>query len=181
MPSEDPDIKASQFGLLSEGWSNLPNGVLDTRIPGAGTLAGPFPLQGPNISEHDYAGDIIHRFFRLEQQDCSVASATKDNTSGCKADRFRSRRYATDQSLGNPMGFYNADQDQVPYLKGARRPLYAERQFPSVVPRRYLREPHDVVTGDARYWSDANGNPITPDTSQIANPIRLRNRTSNGR
>src|SRR6201991_4156895 len=78
--SEDPDIKASQFNLLSEGWSNLPNGVLDTRIPGAGSLAGPFPLQGPDISEHDYTGDQTHRFFpAAQQQDCSMENATTAN------------------------------------------------------------------------------------------------------
>jgi phospholipase C len=73
--SEDPDISVSQFSMLSSGSTGLPNGVLDTRIPGAGSLIGPFPFQGPSISDDDYTGDQTHRFFMAaQQQDCSIAT-----------------------------------------------------------------------------------------------------------
>src|ERR1700753_62767 len=178
--SEDPDIKASQFGLLSEGWTNLPNGVLDTRIPGAGSLSGPFPLQGPNISDHDYAGDMTHRFFQAaQQQDCSMENATKDNPTGCLNDLFPFTEYVTDQTyaLGNPMGFFNMAQGQVPYLKTlADRFTLSDNFHQSFLGGTYPNHMM-LVTGDALYWSDANGNAITPPSNMVANPNPQANPT----
>ena len=178
--SEDPDIKASQFGLLSEGWTNLPNGVLDTRIPGAGSLAGPFPLQGPNISDHDYAGDMTHRFFQAaQQQDCSMENATKDNPTGCLNDLFPFTELATDQTyaLGNPMGFFNMAQGQVPYLKTlADRFTLSDNFHQSFLGGTYANHMM-LVTGDALYWSDGKGNATTPDPSLVANPNPQANPT----
>ncbi len=171
--SQDPDIKASQFGLLSEGWTNLPNGVLDTRIPGAGSLTGPFPLQGPNISDHDYAGDMTHRFFQAaQQQDCSMENATKDNPTGCLNDLFPFTELATDQTfaLGNPMGFFNMAQGQVAYLKTlADRFTLGDNFHQSFLGGTYANHMM-LVTGDALYWSDGKGNATAPDPSLVANP-----------
>ena len=74
----ETDLSSNDFELLTTGATGLPAGVLDTRIPGAGTLPpGPFPLQGPNITDDDYTGDMTHRFFQAaQQQDCSLANAT---------------------------------------------------------------------------------------------------------
>ncbi|WP_213772706.1 alkaline phosphatase family protein [Bradyrhizobium sp. dw_78] len=171
--SEDPDIKASQFNLLSEGATNLPQGVLDTRIPGAGSLSGPFPLQGPNISEHDYAGDMTHRFFQAaQQQDCSMENATAANPTGCLNDLFPFTELATDQTwaLGNPMGFFNMAQGQVPYFKSlADRFTLSDNFHQSFLGGTYPNHMM-LVTGDALYWTDGKGNATTPDPSLVANP-----------
>ena len=46
-------------------------------------------MQGPNLTDDDYTGDTTHRFYQdWQQEDCSVANATKANNSGCKADLF---------------------------------------------------------------------------------------------
>src|SRR3984957_15097258 len=64
----EPDIEPGSAFLLTTGASGLPHSVLDTRIPGAGTLPpGPFVLQGPNISDDDYTGDMTHRFYTAWQ------------------------------------------------------------------------------------------------------------------
>src|SRR3974390_3343394 len=43
--SVETDINPSDVSLLTTGATGLPTKVLDTRIPGAGTLNGPYPLQ----------------------------------------------------------------------------------------------------------------------------------------
>ena len=53
--SGETDVNTSDFELLTTGATGLPAGVLDTRVPGAGTLPpGPFQLQGPNLTDDDY-------------------------------------------------------------------------------------------------------------------------------
>ena len=87
--SVEKDIDPSNLDILTTGFTGLPKGVLDTRIPNAGTLSGPFPLQGQDITDDDYTGDMTHRFYQdWQQDDCSVANVTKGNTSGCLNDLF---------------------------------------------------------------------------------------------
>ena len=84
----ETDIEAADQGLTTTGATGLPTKVLDTRVPGAGGLPpGPFVLLGPNIGDDDYTGDMTHRFYQAaQQQDCSMANATKDNPTGCLND-----------------------------------------------------------------------------------------------
>src|SRR5579864_5746960 len=62
--SVEKDMDPSNLDLLTTGNSNLPTGSLDTRVPGAGTLTGPFQLQGPLLTDDDYTGDTTHRFYQ---------------------------------------------------------------------------------------------------------------------
>ena len=76
--SVEKDMDPVDLDILTTGASSLPVNSLDTRVPGAGTLAGPFPLQGPAISDDDYTGDTTHRFYQAwQQQNCSLASASQ--------------------------------------------------------------------------------------------------------
>ena len=122
----EADIEAPNAFELTTGATGLPTGVLDTRIPGAGHLPpGPFVLQGPNISDDDYTGDMTHRFYQAwQQQDCSLANATKANPTGCLNDLFAfvmATYSASNKSAGNEMGFYNAEQEQASFLKTDRK------------------------------------------------------------
>src|SRR6201996_3273437 len=45
--SVEKDINAADLDILTTGATNLPANSLDTRVPGAGTLSGPFQMQGP--------------------------------------------------------------------------------------------------------------------------------------
>jgi phospholipase C len=172
--SVEKDINPADLDILTTGATGLPAGSLDTRVPGAGTLAGPFAMQGPALSDDDYTGDTTHRFYQdWQQEDCSVANVTKDNTSGCKADLFpfvMSTYAASNKSLGNSMGFYNAEQEQAPVLKSLADRFTLSDNFHQSFHGGTGANHFMLGTGDAAFWSDGNGNPITPPANMIANP-----------
>jgi phospholipase C len=169
----EPDIQPENAALLTTGATGLPTGVLDTRVPGAGTLTGPFVLQGPNISDDDYTGDMTHRFFQAWQQsDCSVANATKANPSGCLNDLFpfvMATYSASNKSEGNEMGFYDAEQEQASMLKTLADRFTLSDNFHQSFMGGTGANHFMFGTGDAAFWSDGNGNAITP-PANIANP-----------
>lgn len=171
----EPDIEAANDFLLTTGATGLPTGVLDTRIPNAGALPnGPFVLQGPNITDDDYTGDMTHRLFQAWQQsDCSLANATKANPSGCLNDLFpfvMVTYSATNKSQGNEMGFYNAEQEQASMLKTLADRFTLSDNFHQSVQGGTGANHFMFGTGDAAFWSDGNGNPTTPPSKMIANP-----------
>ena len=171
--SQVPDIRAKQFWKLSSGWTDLPNGVPDTRVPGQGSLTGPFPWQGANIGDNDYTGDQTHRFFQAwQQQDCSIENATRDNPTGCLNDLFPFTMLATNQTwaLGNPMGFYNMARGQVSYFKTLADRFTLSDNFHQAILGGTYPNHMALVTGDALYWSDGNGKATAPDPSLVANP-----------
>jgi phospholipase C len=170
----EADIEPANASLLLTGASGLPTGVLDTRIPGAGTLPpGPFLLQGPSISDDDYTGDMTHRFYQAwQQQDCSVANATKANPTGCLNDLFpfvMATYSSSNKSEGNEMGFFNAEQEQVTFLKTLADRFTLSDNFHQSFLGGTGANHFMFGTGDAGFWSDGNGNAVTP-PSNIANP-----------
>jgi phospholipase C len=170
----EKDINPADLDILTTGFTGLATGVTDTRVPGAGSLAGPFPLQGAQLNDDDYTGDTTHRFYQdWQQEDCSVASATKDNSSGCKSDLFpfvMATYSAGNKSLGNSMGFYNAEQEQAPVLKMLADRFTLSDNFHQSFHGGTGANHFMLGTGDAGFWSDGKGNPTTPPASQIANP-----------
>jgi phospholipase C len=171
--SVEKDIDPASLDILTTGFTGLPTGKLDTRVPGASTLAGPFPLQGPQLTDDDYTGDTTHRFYQdWQQEDCSVANATKTNSSGCLADLFPfvMATYAINFSMGNSMGFYNAEQEEAPILKQLADRFTLGDNFHQSFHGGTGANHFMLGTGDAGFWSDGKGNPITPPANQIANP-----------
>jgi phospholipase C len=173
--SAETDIQPQNLSLLTTGATGLPAGVLDTRVPGAGQLPpGPFVLQGPNITDDDYTGDMTHRYYQAVQQlDCSLANATKDNPTGCLSDLFAfvmATYSATNQSAGNEMGFYNAEQEQASYLKTLADRFTLSDNFHQSFLGGTGANHFMFGTGDAGFWSDGSGNPVMPPASLIANP-----------
>jgi phospholipase C len=179
--SVEPDIEAEDVSLLTTGATGLATDVLDTRIPGAGTITnGPFVLQGPDIDDDDYTGDMTHRFYQAWQQsDCSRKNASKSNPSGCLNDLFPfvMATYAPPNfttksgnfSQGNEMGFYNAGQEQASLLKTLADRFTLSDNFHQSFMGGTGANHFMFGTGDAAFWSDGNGNPTTP-PSNIANP-----------
>ena len=179
--SIEPDIEAEDVSLLTTGATGLPTDVLDTRIPGAGTIAnGPFVLQGPDIDDDDYTGDMTHRFYQAWQQsDCSRKNASKSNPSGCLNDLFpfvmatySPPNFTTKSgnfSQGNEMGFYNAEQEQASLLKTLADRFTLSDNFHQSFMGGTGANHFMFGTGDAAFWSDGHGNPTTP-PSNIANP-----------
>jgi phospholipase C len=171
---EEPDINPSNAWELTTGATGLPEGVLDTRIPGAGTLTGPFQLLGPNITDDDYTGDMTHRFFQAaQQQDCSIANVTKANPTGCLNDLFAfvmGTYSATNKSEGNEMGFYNAEQEEASLLKQLADRFTLLDNYHQPFLGGTAANHMMLGTGDAVFWTDGNGTPTTPPASVIANP-----------
>jgi phospholipase C len=179
-----PDFNANTDTILTTGFTNLPANSLDSRIPNAGILPnGPFILQGPNISDDDYTGDTTHRFYQAWQQsDCSVASATKANPSGCLNDLFpfvmatynlndsKVPAVQGNFSEGNSMGFYDAEQEEASLLKTLADRFSLSDNFHQSFQGGTGANHFMLGTGDAAFWSDGNGNAITPPANQIANP-----------
>src|SRR6266436_4266120 len=172
--SVEKDMNPADLDILTTGFTGLPANSLDTRVPGAGTLAGPFPLQGPNLPDDDYTGDTTHRFYQYWQQEyCTAAGATKANNSGCLADLFpfvMATYSASNRSLGNSMGFYNAQQEQAPILKMLADRFTLSDNFHQSFHGGTGANHFMLGTGDAEFWSDGKGNPIAPPANLIANP-----------
>jgi phospholipase C len=170
----EADIDPSDLSILTTGATGLANNVNDTRIPGVPNLAGPFPLQGPQISDDDYTGDTTHRFYQdWQQEDCSASGATKTNNSGCLADLFpfvMATYSATNKSEGSSMGFYNTEQEQAPILKMLADRFTLGDNFHQSFHGGTGANHFMLGTGDAAFWSDGKGNPATPPASLIANP-----------
>jgi phospholipase C len=179
-----PDFTANTDTILTTGFTSLAANSVDSRIPSAGILPnGPFVLQGPNISDDDYTGDTTHRFYQAWQQsDCSTANATKANPSGCLNDLFPfvMATYSLNDSKvpavqgnfseGNSMGFYDAEQEQASLLKTLADRFSLSDNFHQSFQGGTGANHFMLGTGDAGFWSDGNGNPITPPASAIANP-----------
>ena len=172
--SVEKDMDPGDLDILTTGASNLPTNVNDTRVPGVPTLAGPFPLQGPQLTDDDYTGDTTHRFYQdWQQEDCSASSANKTNSSGCLADLFpfvMATYSASNKSEGNSMGFYNAEQEQAPILKMLADRFTLGDNFHQSFHGGTGANHFMLGTGDAAFWSDGKGNPATPPANLIANP-----------
>jgi phospholipase C len=169
----ETDVEPDDLVLLTTGASGLPEGVLDTRVPGAGTLNGPYVLQGPILTDDDYTGDVTHSFYQAwQQQDCSPANATKADPSGCLRDLFPfvvATFAGVNQGEGNEMGFYNAEQEQASLLKSLADRFTLSDNFHQSFLGGTGANHFMLGTGDAGFWSDGKGNATTP-PSNIANP-----------
>jgi phospholipase C len=142
------------------------------------------------LNTKDNTGDPMHRFYQMWQQnDCSLAHATKENPSGCLHDLYAwvaltvgwgtldtppPSPEAWTQNFtfqgGTSMGFYNMAGGDLPYLKSladssAISDNYHQFMFGGT-------GPNSITTGTAAplIFSDANGNPATPPADQIENP-----------
>jgi phospholipase C len=187
-----PDFTPDTNTILTTGATNLPADSLDTRVPDAGILPnGPFVLQGLNISDDDYTGDMTHRFYQAWQQsDCSVANATKANPTGCLNDLFPfvMATYALNDSKtpavqgnfseGNEMGFYDAEQEQASTLKTLADRFALSDNFHQSFQGGTGANHFMLGTGDAGFWSDGKGNAIAPPAKQIANPNPVKGSTN---
>jgi phospholipase C len=174
--SAEPDLEAADLPLLTTGATGLPTGSVDTRVTNATALPnGPFQLTGPTMPYDAYTGDTIHRFYQMWQQsDCSVASATRANPSGCLSDLypFVNISFSTrDNGVGNPMAFFNVQDGDAPFLERLADQFTSSDNFHQSVMGGTAANHIMLGTGDAVFFSDGHGNAITPPaTVAIANP-----------
>jgi len=183
-PNLDPDFNVD----LITGATGLPKATPDTRIANYSTLPpGPFQLTTGTLTYDDYAASPVHRFYQMWQQlDCGRAESFL-NPSGCKADLFPwvevtigAGSNGTTQSPtfnnlstgegSTSMGFYNVQTGDAPYLTSlANRYTLLDNMHQSVMGGTGANH---IALGyaDAMWYSDGNGNALTPPTNQIEDP-----------
>jgi phospholipase C len=185
----EPDLFGKYNNYLITGATGLPFGVADTRIPHVyGLGPGVFPLTSNSLVYDTYTGSPVHRFYQMWQQtDCAVSHATSANPSGCLSDLFPYVEVMvgtggnggarpvpfTELTTGegsDSMGFYNVQKGDAPYMKSlADTYTLSDNMHQSVEGGTGANH---IMFGyaDAMYYSDGNGNIVTPPTEQIENP-----------
>ena len=88
--SYEPNLDPAYNQYLNTGATGLPTKTPDIRITDVSTRPpGPFQLTGPTLSYDDYAASPVHRFYQMWQQtDCSTATSSQSNPSGCVGNLF---------------------------------------------------------------------------------------------
>ena len=174
--------------------SNLPNAPYS--LVGASVLNNcPTPVVGPPYYPaaitptvfSDNTGDPVHRFFQMWQQnDCSNASRTVLNPSGCPHDLYTwvatSVGWQITQS-GNPptddqqtfqggvaMGFYNMAAGDYPYFQSLAQQYSISDNYHQPVMGGTGANSQFLLTGDVFYYTDSQGKAATPPANLIENP-----------
>ena len=185
-------VQALENGLASDYYKYLLTGgtgqasrVPDARLNYNGHDAshlppGPFQITSQTFPYDAYAASPVHRFYQMWQQlDCDASAITEHNASGCLADLFPwvevtvgagSNGKAqpagfSDTSTGEgstAMGFYNVQQGDAPYLKLLADTYSMSDNYHQAVNGGTGANHVMLGTGDAIWFSDANGHPAVP-------------------
>jgi phospholipase C len=178
------------FDLTIGGTGLTAYAVPDTRIPNVLNLPeGTFPLT-PAVPYSSYANSPVHRFYQMWQQtDCSVANITKSNPSGCLNDLFPwvevtigagsdgssgfttpPTSYLSTGEGSTSMEFFNVQKGDAPYLKSLADTFTLSDNFHQSVMGGTMANHIELGYADSIWYSDGNGNALTPPTNQIENP-----------
>jgi len=188
---EPGQLAPGYYRDLTIGGTGLePYAVPDTRIPNDLSLPeGAFQLT-PAVSYNDYANSPVHRFYQMWQQaDCSAATSTVSNPSGCASDLFPwvevtigagsdgSSGYTTPPTSylstgegSTSMEFYNVSNGDAPYLKSLADNYTLSDNFHQSVMGGTMANHIEFGYADSIWYSDGNGNALTPPSNQIENP-----------
>jgi phospholipase C len=197
--SSVPLAREEEPGMLAKGYYyDLTIGgtglsaytVPDTRIPNVLDLPeGAFALT-PAVPYSAYANSPVHRFYQMWQQlDCSAGTATQANPSGCLSDLFPwvevTIGAGSDGSSGSTspptsylstgegstaMEFFNVGKGDAPYFKSLADTYTLSDNFHQSVMGGTMANHIEFGYADSIWYSDGNGNALTPPTTQIENP-----------
>jgi phospholipase C len=168
----EPSLETPDLGLLRTGATGLAGTTgLDTRVTNGSALPKTvFQWTGATLHYDSYNGDQVHRLFHTWQQsDCSIASATRTNPSGCLNDLYPFVGMARDDSGGNSLGFFNMQQGDAPLLKQLADRYTMSDNFHQSIMGGTAANHMGLGTSDAISWTTFNGLTIPP-SSGIANP-----------
>jgi phospholipase C len=181
-------LPADYYQYLISGGSGLDSKIPDTRITNVNALPpGPFQLtNGSTFTYNSYAASPVHRFYQMRQQlECSAANSSYENPSGCSAGLFPwvevtvgagtngaapASNFSTEYSASakttgegsTSMGFYNVQNGDVPYFKSLADNYAMSDNFHQSVLGGTGANHIMLGHGDAIWFSDGNGNPLTP-------------------
>jgi phospholipase C len=173
------------YQYVLTGGTGQASKIPDKRISYAGQDAshlppGPFQITSKSFPYDAYAASPVHRFYQMWQQlDCAAWGANDHNAWGCRSDLFPwvetsvgagSNGKAqpagfTDSSTGEgstSMGFYNVQQGDAPYLKQLADTYSMSDNFHQAVQGGTGANHIMLGSGDAFWFSDGKGNPLTP-------------------
>jgi phospholipase C len=187
--AESAALPPEYVPLLLTGATGLTSGTPDTRLAQNPLTvpSGPFQLS-PGIAYDAYAASPVHRFYQMWQQlDCSRDHSTERNPAGCVFDLFpwvETTIGAGNNGISQPagfndestregstsMGFYNVLQGDVPYFKALADEYALSDNFHQSVQGGTGANHVALGTGDADWYSDANGNAAVPPVLEIENP-----------
>lgn len=184
----EPDLPKGDYEILTTGATGIPAGQVDTRIANVNNLGeGVFQLT-PSEKYDDYASSPVHRFYQMWQQlDCSADFTTKTNPSGCQADLFpwvettigagsngkaqpAGFNDATTREGSTAMAFYNVQKGDAPLMKEWADEFTLSDNFHQSVMGGTGANHIMFGFADDIWYSDGNGNALTPPTNQIENP-----------
>jgi phospholipase C len=178
------------YDLTIGGTGLAPYVVPDTRIQNVLDLPeGAFGLT-PAVPYSAYANSPVHRFYQMWQQtDCSVATATSANPSGCLSDLFPwvevTIGAGSDGSAGSTspptsylstgegstsMEFFNVQNGDAPFLTALADKYTLSDNFHQSVMGGTMANHIEFGFADSIWYSDGNGNALTPPAAQIENP-----------
>jgi phospholipase C len=174
----EPSLEPDDLFLLTTGATGAAGTTgPDARITNGSSLPnGPFQLTGATLPYDTYTGDTAHRFYQMWQQsDCSIPNATEDNPTGCLNDLypFVMTTYGgptADHGGGTSMAFYNMQDEDAPLFKKLADEYTINDNYHQPGQGGTGIQHVFLGTGDDIFWSDGNGNPTVPPSSQIANP-----------
>ncbi len=194
-----PEAKVEEPGMLAPGYYyDLTIGgtglsaytVPDTRIPNVLDLPeGAFGLT-PSVPYSSYANSPVHRFYQMWQQvDCSVAYTTSGNPSGCLSDLFPwvevtigagsdgssgstapPTNYLSTGEGSTSMEFFNVQHGDAPYFTSLANSYTLSDNFHQSVMGGTMANHIEFGYADSIWYSDGNGNALTPPANQIENP-----------
>jgi phospholipase C len=182
----EPGLFPTYNKYLLTGATGLPHDVPDTRIPDVLTLgSGTFQLTSATLPYDAYAASPVHRFYQMWQQtDCSVATATSSNPSGCLNDLFPWVEVTIGAgSNGNPppavlntgegstsMAFFNVTAGDAPYFKELAGQYTISDNFHQSVEGGTGANHIMFGYADAIAYSNGKGKLATPPANEIENP-----------
>ena len=178
----EPSLESADLPLPTTGATGaaVTSGAPDTRMTNYAALPnGPFQLTGPGLPYDSYTGDTVHRFYQMWQQsDCRVENASEDNPSGCLSDLypFVATTFAgpqADEGGGTSMAFYSMQSGDAPLLKRLADQYTLSDNHHQPAQGGSSLQHIFLGTGDDIFWSDGNGVPTVPPSSQIADPNPL--------
>jgi phospholipase C len=135
----------------------------------------------------DNVGDPVHRFFNMWQQnDCSAASFSTQNPSGCLHDLYTwvatsvgwqitqdgkppTNNQGTFQG-GIEMGVYNMAAGDYPYFQSLAQNFTISDNYHQPIMGGTGPNSQFLMTGDVYYYTDSNGNAVAAPTDLIENP-----------
>jgi len=184
--AKEPGLPADAYAQLTTGGTGLPKGSIDTRFP-EHLSNGPFVITRYH-DYHAYDGSPVHRFFQMWQQlDCDMATATKQDPTGCQDDLFAWVEASVSRgSDGKPMpadyaqpgkhegpvalGVYDMDKGDAPYLAALAREYALSDNFHQAVMGGTGANHIMLGYGTGLYYAGADGKPVTPPLNQIEDP-----------